>query len=147
MRLAWCTAKACRHRVQAQPHMESTMRISNATRFSFWLTVLASAADPSAHAGYFQGRNIGSAPNPTPYDVLGIYPVESRSLNEQGQVGLKLSLTENGTVSDAVVERSSGSPRLDDAAVKYVMTHWSYEPPDGQKMPAEMLFTVTFVLR
>ena len=123
------------------------MQSFKATGFSFWLMVLASTAVTSAHANYFQGRNVGSAPNPTSYDVLGIYPVESRSMNEQGQVGLKLSLWENGTVSDAVVERSSGSPRLDDAAVKYVMTYWSYEPPDGQKMPTEVLFTVTFMLR
>jgi len=45
-------------------------------------------------------------------------------MNEQGQVDLKLSLTEKGTVSDAVVEKSSGSPRLDDAAIKYVKTYW-----------------------
>jgi hypothetical protein len=37
--------------------------------------------------------------------------------------------------------------RQAEAAVKYAKTYWSYEPPDGQKMPAEMLFTVTFVLR
>ena len=123
------------------------MRSFRATRFSFWLMVLASTAATSARADYFQGRNVGSAPNPTSFDVLGIYPVESQSMNEQGQVGLKLSLWENGTAREAIVERSSGSPRLDDAAVKYVMTYWSYEPPDGQKMPTEMLFTVTFVLR
>jgi TonB family protein len=114
---------------------------------SFWLIVLASTAITSAHANYFQDQNVGSAPNPTSYEVRGIYPVESRSMNEQGQVRLKLSLSEKGIVSDAAVETSSGSPRLDDAAVKYAKTYWSYEPPDGQKMPAEMLFTVTFVLR
>ena len=81
------------------------------------------------------------------YDLRGTYPAASRAMNEHGQVGLKLSLSEDGTVTDAVVQSSSGSLRLDDAAVKYVKSSWSYEPPTGQKMPTEMLFTVNFVLR
>jgi protein TonB len=90
---------------------------------------------------------IGSAPSPSPKDLRGVYPLASQFMNEQGEVGLKLSLTEKGTVSTAVVEKSSGSPRLDEAAIKYVKTNWSYQPPDGQEMPSQMLFTVTFVLK
>jgi TonB family protein len=71
----------------------------------------------------------------------------SRSMNEQGLVELKLLLSEKGTVSGAVVEKSSGSPRLDDAAIRYAKTYWSYEPPSGQEMPTEMSFNVNFVLR
>jgi TonB family protein len=106
-----------------------------------------------AQANYFHDtrigveRMIGSAPNPTLNDLRDIYPVESQSMNEHGQVDLKLSLTQKGTVSGAVVEKSSGSPRLDEAAIKYVKAYYSYEPPDGQEMPSQMLFTVNFVLR
>jgi len=33
------------------------------------------------------------------------------------------------------------------ATTKELAMSWSYEPPTGQKMPTEMLFTVNFVLR
>ena len=129
------------------------MRTSKAVFALRFAVLLAGLAAPAAKANYFHDpasgitRMIGSAPNPTANDVRGVYPVISQSLNEHGDVELKLSLTEKGTVSDAVVEKSSGSPRLDEAAIKYVKTYWSYEPPDGQEMPAQMLFTVSFVLK
>ena len=68
-------------------------------------------------------------------------------LNEHGKVGLKVSLTGQGTVSDAVVEKSSGSPRLDDAAVKYAKSRAPYRPPGGRDMPAERRLIVSFELR
>ena len=126
---------------------------SRKAAFFLPLVVMSAAVVTSAQANYFRDpsagifRNLGSAPNPTPDDLRGIYPMTSQTMNEQGQVELKLSLTEKGTVSDAVVEKSSGIARLDEAAIKYVKTYWSYEPPDGQEMPAQMLFTVSFVLR
>jgi TonB family protein len=125
---------------------------SRKTAFLLPLMVLSTVAT-SARANYFHDPNtdiqlnVGSAPSPTPYDLRGIYPTASRSMNEHGQVGLKISLSEKGIVQGAVVESSSGIPRLDDAAVKYVQTYWSYEPPNGQEMPTEMPLTVTFVLR
>ena len=52
----------------------------------------------------------------------------SQTLNEQGKVGLKIWLTAQGTMSDAVVESSSGFPRLDNAAIQFLKTNWSYDP-------------------
>jgi len=45
------------------------------------------------------------------------YPPLSRRLGEQGSLILRLSITAEGTIGDAVVEESSGFFRLDDAAV------------------------------
>ena len=126
--------------------------LSGKASFLFPLAILPAAFASPAQANYFHDpivgieHNVGSAPSPTPNDLRGVYPLASQAMNEQGQVQLKLSLSEKGTVVAAVVEKSSGIPRLDDAAVKYVKTYWSYEPPNGQEMPAEMLFTVKFVL-
>jgi protein TonB len=97
-------------------------------------------------------RNVGSAPNPTPQDIRqnlsAAYPLISRSRNEQGTVGLRISVTASGAVSGAVVQRTSGFQRLDDAAVNYVMARWPYRATaqDRQGLPAEMLIDVTFRL-
>ena len=126
--------------------------LSGKASFLLPLAILSAAFAMPAQANYFHDpsagieHNVGSAASPTPDDLRGVYPLASQAMNEQGQVQLKLSLSEKGTVIAALVEKSSGIPRLDDAAVKYVKTYWSYEPPNGRDMPAEMLFTVKFVL-
>ena len=97
-------------------------------------------------------HNVGSAPDPTPKDLIAIrqgpdYPLESRMFNEQGKVGLKIWLTEQGTMTDAVVERSSGYPRLDEAAVRYVRERWHYKSATKDApMPKTVLADVMFKL-
>lgn len=129
-------------------NMESTMQTSKPVSSALLLSlfvVLAGPAVPLAHASYFQNLNVGSAPDPRPDEL--IYPRDSRLMGEQGEVGLTVLLFENGTVSRAVVEKTSGSPRLDDAAVRYVKAHWYYAPPEGEKMPTQKRVTVKFELQ
>ena len=123
------------------------------------LALLSFAVVSSAQANWFYtpgtgfNRNIGSAPNPTPLAMRGVrpdtdYPLASQMLNEQGKVGLKVMLTEQGTMTDIVVEQSSGYPRLDEAAVRYMKTRWQYQPADKDKpMPASVQVAVTFRLQ
>jgi TonB family protein len=122
------------------------------------LALLSAALATPAYANWFFdpisgiARNVGSAPNPTPQDLRqnrsAAYPLISRARNEQGTVGLRISLTASGAVSGAVVERTSGFQRLDDAAVNYVMARWPYRPTaqDREGIPSEMLVDVTFRL-
>ena len=66
------------------------------------LALLSAALVTPAYASWFYDRelnirlNVGSAPNPTPQDLREKrspdYPLISRSLNEQGTVGLKIAL-------------------------------------------------------
>ena len=51
-------------------------------------------------------------------------------MNEQGSVVLSIKVEANGTASDVDVVRSSGFPRLDDAAVKAAL-RWRYVPRGG----------------
>jgi periplasmic protein TonB len=76
------------------------------------------------------------------------YPPVSRRLGEQGSLLLRLSITAQGTIGDAMVEKSSGFPRLDDAAVQWVKGHWRYQPAlQGTKaVPSVMSAVVTFEL-
>jgi TonB family protein len=121
------------------------------------LAILLGAVVTQADASWFHdkstgiSRNVGSALNPTPRDLIVIsrgadYPVRSRMFKEEGTVGLNLWLSEDGTVSNALVERSSGHQRLDDAAVRFMKDRWHYKPNKGLPMPNSVQAEVTFRL-
>lgn len=55
------------------------------------------------------------------------YPLSSRRRNEQGRVVLRVELGEDGRVDGATVKSSSGSPRLDEAALNAVKK-WRCKP-------------------
>ena len=55
------------------------------------------------------------------------YPQLSRRLGEEGQVLLDLLVRADGSVGEISVRRSSGSSRLDQAALDAVR-HWRYLP-------------------
>lgn len=98
-------------------------------------------------AGDFQ-PNPGSHPNPAAHEVRGhwYYPSASQLKHEEGTVGLKISLTDEGTMRDAVIEKSSGFPRLDEAALQYAREKYQYSPAAGEDMPEIARLTVKFDL-
>ncbi len=55
------------------------------------------------------------------------YPLASKRLNEQGKAILRVELNEEGKVSKAIVKKSSGFARLDDAALAAVKS-WRCKP-------------------
>jgi protein TonB len=77
------------------------------------------------------------------------YPELSRKLNEQGSVILEVTIDTAGNCTDAAVQTSSGSQRLDDAAVAWVKSKWRWNPPtqNGQPVSARTLVKVTFNLK
>lgn len=54
------------------------------------------------------------------------YPLAASRLGEEGSTGLELYITPEGRVGDVKVFSSSGSPRLDEAAVKHAKRSWSF---------------------
>lgn len=58
------------------------------------------------------------------------YPVMSNRLGEQGSVYLDIKIEADGSASQVIVTRSSGFPRLDEAAVKAAY-RWRYIPRQG----------------
>ncbi len=137
------------------------MQYRKSTKAAFYLplALLCASVVSPAHANWFHipstnfVRNVGSAPSPKPEDIRAYrlaesaYPAESQLMNEQGEVKLKVSLTKQGTVSAAVVESSSGFPRLDVAAVQYMKANMAYKQPAGDEMPATVAAVVTFKLQ
>jgi protein TonB len=66
------------------------------------------------------------------------YPVLSRKMGETGLVVLRVEINESGKVASAKVERSSGYPRLDNAALETVLT-WHCVPPRRNGKPTQAI--------
>jgi TonB family protein len=88
-------------------------------------------------------------PRSNPQKPLSIpmYPPASRRVGEHGTVVLKLHVLEDGSVADAVIDRSSGYPDLDYAAM-YESFRWRLDPGTIDGAPSRMWgrFAVTFKL-
>ena len=125
-----------------------SLKTANLLSLALMSAILVTPAFANPFYGSATGHWAGSYASPRPQDLRGIrnYPVVSQSQNETGKVGLKIWLTEEGTMSEAVVEKSSGFPRLDKAAVEYMKANLRYEPARGERMPASMHAVVSFTL-
>ena len=78
-----------------------------------------------------------------------IYPAMSRRLGEEGTTVLLLTVTEDGKVSEAKVQTSSGFERLDEAAQKEAVRSWRFLPGTVNGKPAtmQMPIRVTFKMQ
>jgi protein TonB len=80
--------------------------------------------------------------------TLPEYPPASRRAGEAGTVQLKCLVSEAGRCSEVSVVKSSGFPKLDEAAVKEVQRNWKFVPgkEDGKPVAMWHTFAVTFRL-
>jgi protein TonB len=76
------------------------------------------------------------------------YPPASRRAGEAGTVQLRCYVQADGRCSEISVVKSSGFPKLDEAAVKEVQRSWKFVPAkeDGKPVAAWHTFAVTFRL-
>jgi len=82
-------------------------------------------------------------PPPPPTELKAIekthslppYPALSQRMGEQGTTLLKVSIDTTGKVTECTVVTSSGSARLDAAAVEYVKANWRWQPPTQAGKP------------
>ena len=76
------------------------------------------------------------------------YPALEQRLGITGAVQLRLTISAQGAVTDAVVVRSSGAPGLDRAAQAWVLAKWRYRPAmrGGVAVPATTLVLIKFDL-
>lgn len=66
------------------------------------------------------------------------YPASSRRAGEEGTVVLELYILPNGRVGEARVQKSSGYPRLDEAAVREAKRSWRFIPGTENGEPVAM---------
>jgi protein TonB len=82
-----------------------------------------------------------SAPPPS-------YPIAAIRDGQQGTVLLRVQVDPDGKAASVVIERSSGSRVLDNAARQQVLRHWRFVPAqvDGKAVSAVGLVPVSFSL-
>jgi periplasmic protein TonB len=88
-------------------------------------------------------KAVAPPPPPPPTELKSIekthtlppYPALSQRMGEQGTTLLKVSIDNTGKPTDCVVAASSGSKRLDDAAVEWVKANWRWQPPTQAGKP------------
>lgn len=75
------------------------------------------------------------------------YPRESIPAREMGTTQVQYLVRVDGTVGNAIIATSSGSPRLDQAAID-IVTRWRYKPAteNGRPVPAWLDANVVFRL-
>lgn len=76
------------------------------------------------------------------------YPTAARRAGEEGNVLVHVRIGRDGRVIEASLARSSGSPRLDAAAVAHALANWRFTPAldNGVAVEAARDITVTFRL-
>jgi protein TonB len=76
------------------------------------------------------------------------YPPSSRRAGEAGTVTLQVFVLDSGRVGEVKIAKSSGFPKLDEAAVKEVQRNWRLVPgkEDGKPISMWHTFQVTFKL-
>ena len=76
------------------------------------------------------------------------YPPASRRAGEAGTVVLAVYVLETGRAGEVKVQKSSGFPRLDEAAVKEVQRNYRFVPgkEDGKPVSMWHTFAITFRL-
>ena len=77
------------------------------------------------------------------------YPLLSMVLKEEGNTTLAIVVKEDGTVGNPRVTASSGSMRLDDAAIDMVTQRWRYKPAmqDGKPVACRWKVAVKWTIR
>ncbi|NJO12608.1 MAG: TonB family protein [Gammaproteobacteria bacterium] len=78
-----------------------------------------------------------------------IYPPTSRRLGEEGTVRLLIYVLPDGRVGDVKIDKSSGFPRLDEAAMNAARKDWRFRPATqgGAAVAAWGRYAVTFNLK
>jgi protein TonB len=115
------------------------------------------AAPGSGAVGPAMAPDIRSSDRPAPIDaadiscakrVAPVYPEQSRRMQDQGSVEIRIEFDSEGKVVDARVTSSSGHPHLDAAALEAVR-QWRCEPAlrDGQHVGAVALQSFEFTLQ
>jgi len=75
-----------------------------------------------------------------------VYPPASRRMDEEGAVLLKVLVDERGSARDVQIAKSSGFPRLDDAAASAVR-RWKFSPATQASQPVKAWTQVNVIFR
>ena len=136
------------HIVSLPPHAaavsvkQTSPSVAETSSQSIVTPVATSASKPATNAPSYQapGFNAAYLDNPAPN-----YPSVSRRLGEQGKVLLRVQVAADGKADSVALHTSSGSNRLDQAALAAVKK-WRFVPAKrgGQAVSASVVVPVSF---
>jgi len=103
---------------------------------------------PAAPPTEAPAKPVMTPPRAANAHTIGQYPELSRANREEGIVTVRFTVNTDGTVSNASLLRSSGFPRLDQAALDEVTANWRYHPAmrDGVPITVTTAANVNFKL-
>ncbi|OYU14705.1 MAG: hypothetical protein CFE37_09570 [Alphaproteobacteria bacterium PA4] len=80
--------------------------------------------------------------------VQPAYPPAARRMGEEGSVVIRIHIGRDGRVMRAELAQSSGSPRLDQAALTHALAAWRFQPArqDGVAIESDRTMTLRFRL-
>jgi TonB family protein len=105
--------------------------------------------EPEISAPAVQPSNLAALP--TSPELIGgtptkpPYPAISQRLGEQGTSSLTCVIDESGRCVEASITLSSGSKRLDDAAIEYVKARYKWRPATNNGLPVRASTAVRIV--
>jgi periplasmic protein TonB len=76
------------------------------------------------------------------------YPGLARAMGEHGRVTITVQIDELGRVTSVVLDQSSGSSTLDEAAMRYAKKYWRFKPAtvDGKAVISSVKRSILFKL-
>lgn len=141
----------------AQTNLKSTEGVTNTN--GQLATVNSASTSLNTANNSTQNANNTITPNPIKIDKPNafaahlhnpkpIYPKRSRELGEQGVVVLSIWVDIDGKPDKVQIIKSSGFPRLDDAAQRQISESWRFVPgqKNGQKEAMELIQRIPFTL-
>jgi protein TonB len=135
---------------KAAPNAASTKAEQSPTAPSVSTSEATPAAAPTQTTGRAPGAPAFSLPSSEAHGLTNpkpAYPRQSRRLNEQGQVVIRVFVAADGSPQQGEIKTSSGFDRLDQEALRTVM-RWRFVPGQRFGTPEAMWFNVpvNFVL-
>jgi protein TonB len=127
--------------------IESAPVASNTTAISNTTSTIPAAPPPKAAAPQATSRTPPNTSGKGARVTQPEYPPASRRAGEEGTVTLEIYVLETGKVQEARVKKSSGFPKLDDAAVKEATRSWKLVPGKEDGKPVAMWHTLNVTFR
>jgi len=107
------------------------------------------AVTVAASSGNAGGGQVDQAPSAAASNPVPPYPADALARGIEGLVLLRVRIGADGRVEEATLDRSSGTPSLDESALSTVRRQWRFEPATrgGVAVSYEALLPIRFTIR
>ena len=107
------------------------------------------AVTAAGSAGNLGGGQVDQAPSAAASNPVPPYPADALARGIEGLVLLRVRIGADGTVQEAAVHQSSGTPSLDESALSTVRRQWRFEPAtrSGVAVSYEAILPIRFTIR